>query len=154
MEGWIEPIPGDTWADVGKLACAEWLWIDTAGDGVHVATTLPDEPAQVTHLWGWGEALAVRVRIDPDLPHSSGETGAAGAVLHLDKVPADRAAVEVHERLHPVWPAKPGRANMRPTAELTDPQGNPLVLRALHAAVSRTTVGGDEEQHTVTFLRR
>lgn len=153
MKGWIESIPGNTWDSLKVLPCEEWLWIDTAGAGVHLTTSLGNEPAQVTHVWGWGPHVAVRARIDPDLPHATGETGAAGAVLRLDDdTPADAMTVEVSVSEHPVWSPSDGRANLARISGLRDDEDRPVLLQALTCHL--TTPDGVGEQRNVTFLRR
>lgn len=50
-----------------------WFWADsdTAAvlPGVHLEKQLPDKiPPFATHIWGWGDARYVRIRVDQHLP--------------------------------------------------------------------------------------
>lgn len=38
-----------------------WLWCDLGG--LHLAASLPTRCPTATHLWGWGEAELIRVRV-------------------------------------------------------------------------------------------
>lgn len=46
-----------------------WLWLDMVVPGLHTGATLPEtQPAQLSHVWGWGAGWWIRVRADVDLP--------------------------------------------------------------------------------------
>lgn len=153
MNGWIETLSG-TWADLASVGCEEWLWLDTDGDGVHLSATVPAEPAQVTHVWGWGPDRAVRARVDVDLPHASGETGLAGAVLRWGQgQPAGSDVVDLEEGTHRVWKAGGGRASIAQVAGLHEPDGNGVQLRTLTCAVW-TDAGDALVSQSISFLRR
>lgn len=151
MKGWLERVTSSDWAGLRSLRCDEWLWIDTRGDGVHVAPDLPQEPGDITHVWGWGSQWAVRARLDPDLPHPDGRLGVAGAVLRWGAGrPAGETEVDVAESDRPVWPVANGRANLAHVPELHDRGAQ---LRTLSCAVDSA---GPEHTviHTVMFVRR
>lgn len=151
MKGWLEKVPTSDWAGLRSFDCDEWLWIDTRGDGVHVGPHLPQEPGDITHVWGWGPQRAVRARLDPDLPHLDGRHGVAGAVLRWGPGRPDASAeVDVAESAHPVWPVANGRANLAHVPGLHDTGAQ---LHALSCAVETT---GPEHTvtHTVMFVRR
>lgn len=154
MKGWIEPVAVARWDDLAALGCREWLWLDTDAPGVHLVATLPPEPAQVTHLWGWADDRAVRVRVDVDLPHATGETGLAGAVLRWGAArPADAAELDVVTEQHRVWPARGGRAALRAVDGLHETDGSGVTLRSLTCQAAET-VGQRTTLQTVSFLRR
>lgn len=154
MKAWVETLAAKTWAELRAVGCDEWLWLDTDGDGVHVAAELPEaEPWQVTHVWGWASDRAVRARVDVDLPHPSGDTGVAGAVLRWGEasVGAD-PEMDVEEGTHRVWHAGGGRADMKPVDGLHEGAAG-VRLRSLMVDVVTADASGLTSQ-AMTFLRR
>ncbi len=65
----IEAMTGVTWESLRRLKVSEWLWLDMVGQGLHRADALPEaQPAQLSHLWGWGSEMLFRIRADRSLP--------------------------------------------------------------------------------------
>ena len=150
MRGRVEAVPLETWADLQSLPVDEWLWLDTEEPGVHLTDTLPNEPAQVTHVWGWSATQAVRVRVDVDLPHRAGGTGLAGAALTWGEGVGFDVPVAVSD--NPVWPPRVGRSDMRPIPGLNDTI--PSALESLTCTVTDVGPSGELVSHQVVFVRR
>ena len=123
MKGWLSPLAARTWDDLRALQVEEWLWIDTTQPGVHRQKTLPAAAPQVTHVWGWTGAWAVRARVDVDLPGSV--VGVVGASLTWGVTPpAGADEVDVTETTRPVWALGHGRSSIREIPGLVEKTGS------------------------------
>lgn len=153
MAFWLEPLNTTSWTGLGELSIDEWLWIDTAAPGVHVADRLPASAPEVTHVWGWGPSAAIRARVDVDLQTDQGDVGVVGAILRWgDRSPDDRT-VSVRETRRHVWDVADDRAAMPVVAGLSgDSSAADLLSLETHVDV------GDGERDIVlmplVFLRR
>lgn len=114
-EGRLRPFGPIRWeALAGVAALDQWLWFDTAGDGIHQQGELGPAPAEATHVWGWSNdgQTCLRARADRSLLPEG--IGLVGAVLGLNAdQPGD--VVEVTERPAQIWSPQDGRINAEPT---------------------------------------
>lgn len=111
MKADLKPMAGDWDSLRSASGLTGWLWVDTdttvTPRGVHIVDALPEsEPAQVTHVWGWGPGRWARVRVDRE-PGASQST-VRGALL----VKSDAGTLDVVTELAQVWPASEGRVGM------------------------------------------
>ncbi len=115
MKGTLTRLSATTWDALRAESVERWLWVDTSGAGVHLEATLPEQPGQATHVWGWSGSWAIRARVDADLGGTAvvGVRAArftwAGQAPASDRDPVDVKAVET---TRPVWGVGNGRASM------------------------------------------
>lgn len=151
MKVWLDAQESWSWDQIRDMQCSEWLWLDMEQPGVHLSDALPATPSrQLTHVWGWADGLAVRVRVDPDLVEP------AVAVLRwpkpTDDVPAGIEVLDASVGVHPPWPVGNGRANLAAVPGLNAPPEN-MLLRTLTVPLRRGGSHGDE-LFEVAFLTR
>jgi len=121
----LRQVPLCTWRTIAIDGIDFWLWQDTDGGGLHLARSLGDPPADVTHVWGWSQAgdRLARLRVDLDLGDGT-EPGVIGAILDTEPG-AEGVEVDVDDAVGQIWHPRDGRVRVDPRHDAF--QGSRLV---------------------------